>query len=258
MNLFHHKDVKAQGRIKTLLFFVPRGISSCFASKAFPSVTILLMFLCLCSSFSYAAETLTVAVASSLYPAIQQQAKAFEKEHDVTIRLVSGSTGRLYNQIMQGAPFDVFIAADELRPSLLAKQGRVVEQYHAGQGYLGVRIGKNNVADIGRLTDPSIHHIVIANPDVAPFGKASREILKQKGLWHVLKDKFVYAQNAMQASMMVNNGLVDAGFVPVESNKTAIAVIHYQGVALTARDVTSRWLDSIAMLQSEQLVLSAR
>jgi len=50
--------------------------------------------------FSYAAETLTVVVASSLYPAMQQQVKAFEQEHDVTIRLVSGSTGRLYNQIM--------------------------------------------------------------------------------------------------------------------------------------------------------------
>jgi len=189
-----------------------------------------------------AQETITVAVASSLYPAMQQQAKAFEAKHDITVRLVPGSTGRLYNQIVQGAPFDVFIAADAQRPAMLAKQGRVLEGREVGQGYLGVMLGHRIIADPGRLTDASVQHIVIANPDVAPFGKKTRDVLQRLGLWQQLKHKFVYAQNAMQASMMVNNGLVDAGFVPLESNNQAIARIQYQAVLLTDRSQTRKLL----------------
>ena len=88
------------------------------------------------SMFSFAAmasEVLTIAVASSLYPAMQKQAVIFEKRNDVTVRLISGSTGRLYNQIMQGAPFDLFIAADQERPALLASQGRAVSLHSMRQ-----------------------------------------------------------------------------------------------------------------------------
>jgi len=203
--------------------------------------------------FAYATESLTVAVASSLYPAMQKQAKAFEKEYDVTVRLVSGSTGRLYNQIMQGAPFDVFVAADQQRPALLFSQGKVHERYRVAQGYLGVVIGKKTVTDLAQLTDPFVRHIAIANPDVAPFGKVSREVLQQQGLWQVLKHKFVYAQNAMQAAMMVNKGLVDAGFVPVMTDELSIAVIQYHGVLLTDASLARLWLENISTPQSNEL-----
>jgi len=191
---------------------------------------------CLVPVAGYAQETITVAVASSLYPAMQQQAKAFEQDHDVSIRLVSGSTGRLYNQIMQGAPFDVFIAADKERPELLVKQGKSRASYAVGQGYLGLMIGKNIVTDLKQLSLPTIRHIVIANPDVAPFGQASKRVLLQQGLWKTLQPKMVYAQNAMQARMMVEKGLVDAGFVPVVLSKNVIAVIHYYGVLLNDKN----------------------
>jgi len=208
----HHEGTKAQSRIKILLFFVS---------------------LCLCGSFSYAAETLTVAVASSLYPVMQEQVKVFEKEHHVTVRLVPGSTGRLYNQIEQGAPFDLFIAADKERPAMLAKQGKAVAILPAGHGYLGIMVGKQVVAELGDLTNPSIHHIAIANPDVAPFGRVARTMLQKRGLWDELQHKFVYAQNAMQAAMMVDKGLVDAGLIPVSSGEFVVATISYVGVLLT-------------------------
>ncbi|MDX8391288.1 MAG: molybdate ABC transporter substrate-binding protein [Mariprofundaceae bacterium] len=201
---------------------------------------------CLCfSGFSaYATETITVAVASSLYPAMQQQVEAFEKEHDVTIRLVSGSTGRLYNQIMQGAPFDVFIAADDKRPALLASQGRAISRYNVGQAYLGIKAGKRFL-EAKKLTDASIRHIAIANPDVAPFGAATKEVLQTQGLWHVLKYKFVYAQNAMQAAMMVDKALVDAGFVPVSEDDSSIAVLQYVGVLLSDTSLAKIYLESM-------------
>jgi len=209
---------------------------------------------CFVSVAAHAQETITVAVASSLYVTMQQKADAFEKEHDVSIRLVSGSTGRLYNQIMQGAPFDMFIAADHERPALLAQQGRAIAQFSVGYGYVGIMVGKEVLKDLTLLKTPAIRHIVIANPDVAPFGRASREVLIQQGLWLVLKPKFVYAQNAMQAAMMVDKGLVDAGFIPVASNQTAIAEIEYRGVLLNDSAMAHQWLKSIATPPMQQLV----
>jgi len=191
---------------------------------------------CLVPIAGYAQETLTVAVASSLYPVMREQVKVFEQEHHVTVRLVPGSTGRLYNQIEQGAPFDLFVAADKERPAMLAKQGKAVAILPAGHGYLGIMVGKQVVAELGDLTNPSIHHIAIANPDVAPFGRVTRAILQKRGLWDVLQHKFVYAQNAMQAAMMVDKGLVDAGMVPVVLSKNVIAVINYYGVLLNDKN----------------------
>jgi len=214
------------------------------------------MVSCFLVAPAYAAETLTVAVASSLYPAMQKQAESFEKKHDVTVRLISGSTGRLYNQIMQGAPFDVFIAADKERAEGLLKQGKSVEIVSVGQGYLGVMVGKKLVTNLKQLSSPSIRHIVIANPDVAPFGQASKRVLQQQGLWRPLKHKFVYAQNAMQASMMVNKGLVDAGLVALSSPLHAIAVIPYRAVMLSDGVMAREWLSSMADVSGKKWVMS--
>jgi len=214
----------------------------------------LCLILGLGSVSAHAQETITVAVASSLYPAMQQQVKVFEKEHDVTIRLVSGSTGRLYNQIIQGAPFDVFIAADDKRPALLASQGRAISRYNVGQAYLGIKAGKRFL-EVKKLTDASIRHIAIANPDVAPFGAATKAVLQTQGLWNVLKHKFVYAQNAMQAAMMVDKTLVDAGFVPVSANDPFLAVIQYRGVLLADKTFARAWLNSIESRQNTQLAV---
>lgn len=219
-------------------------------------IGIFFVFLCIASLSAQGKAVLTVAVASSLYPAMQQQATIFEKQHDVSIRLVSGSTGRLYNQIMQGAPFDVFIAADSVRPALLKKQGRVVEQVRFGHGYVGVLTREHLSVSPAQLAVPSIRHIAIANPDVAPFGKITKEVLQKEGLWQRLRHKFVYAQNAMQAKMMVMHGLVDAGFVPVSPDQKSIAVIQYQGVALSDKVIARQWLNSIAAPRNRQLALS--
>jgi len=207
------------------------------------------VYLCLCAfafpGFAHAQETITVAVASSLYGNMQQQAEVFEKKHDVTIRLIPGSTGRLYNQIMQGAPFDVFIAADAQRPAMLDKQGKALDIQKVGQGYLGVMLGHRVIADPHRLTDPAIRHIAIANPDVAPFGQITREVLLKRHLWQALKHKFVYAQNAMQATMMVQKGVVDAGFVPVPSDSAFMATLPYIAVLLTNKPQAHNFMQKI-------------
>ncbi len=191
------------------------------------------LWLFMVASPAYAQESITVAVASSLYAQMQVQAQDYEKEHDVKIRLVSGSTGRLYNQITQGAPFDVFIAADNKRPELLLKQGKAIATHAAGQRYLGLIVHGKLVRKLAPLMNPDIQHIVIANPDVAPFGMETKEILQKQGLWELLKSKFIYAQNALQAQMLVKKGLVDAGFVAIQKKNAALATIPYVAVLLS-------------------------
>ena len=183
--------------------------------------------LCLCGSLSYAQEQITVAVASSFYQQAKVYSTQFEAEHDVEIKLVLGSTGRLFNQIQQGAPFDIFIAADKERPALLNKPNKLI-----ARGFLGLQIGKQLTQDIQQLRQSRIRNIVIPSPQVAPFGKAAKQMLKQVGLWADIKPKLVYAQNAMQATMMVEQGLTDAGFVPVDK-KNALVEVPYVAVVLT-------------------------
>jgi len=185
---------------------------------------------------------------------MQKKAAVFEQEHDVKIRLVSGSTGRLYNQIMQGAPFDVFIAADEMRPALLVDVGKSVAQYNVGQGYLGIKAAKH-MLDVRQLRDDLIRHIAMANPEVAPFGQAAKAVLQKMNLWESLKHKIIYAQNAMQAAMMVDKGLVDAGFVPVSAGDSALAVIHYRAVLLVDKPRARAWLNYLSLAENTQLAL---
>lgn len=195
----------------------------------FLSVLFLGVSLCLCSSFSYAGKTITVAVASSYYEKAKVYSTQFEQSHDVKVRLVSGSTGRLFNQIQQGAPFDIWIAADTQRPALLSSDHKNI-----GRGYLGI-VTADGMIDLKALLQSHIQHIAIANPDVAPFGLAAKFMLERKGLWKSLQPKLVYAQNAMQASMMVHQGLTDAAFVPIADKTHALAEIPYVAVLLSAK-----------------------
>jgi len=188
------------------------------------------VFVCLmlCPSLVAAQEQITVAVASSYYAKAQQIKAQFEASHDVEVRLIAGSTGRLYNQIQQGAPFDIFIAADKQRPALLKKTNQVI-----AYGYVGLQVGKQFTQNLQQLTQAPIKKIVIANPEVAPFGKAVQHVLVQAGLWQALLPKLVYAQNAMQAAMMVEQGLTDAGFVPIADKTHALATVPYVAVLLS-------------------------
>ncbi|MDQ7003191.1 MAG: molybdate ABC transporter substrate-binding protein, partial [Ghiorsea sp.] len=187
------------------------------------------------------------AVASSFYSKAQQMSEAFETKHDIKIRIVSGSTGRLYNQIKQGAPFDIFIAADIERPALLAMQHKQIDQ-----GFVGLKIKGKLVSDLKSLLNKNIRHIAMANPDVAPFGLATKQVLQQAGLWQSLQAKLVYAQNAMQTAMMVNQGLVDAGFIPIADKTNALATVPYVAVLLSHTKSAQMFYD---FLGSELLTL---
>jgi len=190
----------------------------------------LCFFVYLYGSFAHAQETITVAVASSFYPQAEHYSQQFEIQHNIKVRLIAGSTGRLFNQIKQGAPFDVFIAAGEDSSALLMGKKSII-----AHGYLGLKLGSNTVQNVHILLHDDIQKIAIANPQVAPFGKLTQALLEHENIWQPIKSKLVYAQNAMQANMMVEQGLVDAGFVAITDKEMALAQLPYQAVLLSKK-----------------------
>lgn len=140
--------------------------------------------------------------------------------HDVT--LTTGSTGKLYAQVVAGAPFDVMLSADAATPAALIAAG------HAEPGtaftYANGRLALWS-ADPGRigadgrraLADPGLRFVAIANPDLAPYGFAAREALVSMGLWQALEPKLVMGQNIGQAHSMVASGAAEVGLVALSA-----------------------------------------
>lgn len=161
-----------------------------------------------------AGQPVTVAVASNFADTASELATRFTADTGIPVRLVPGSTGKLYAQITNGAPFDVFLAADEARPRRLEDDGYTVHdaRFTYAIGYLA--IWSTTLADCGRaLRDPGAGHVAIANPDIAPYGYAAREYLVTQDLWNAVDERLVYGENIMQAAQFVATGNAAVGFI---------------------------------------------
>lgn len=162
------------------------------------------------------AETALVAVATNFSEVIDALKSDFEvgTEHKLTV--ITGSTGKLYAQIVNGAPFDVFMAADQARPERLVKDGRALDTrftFATGQIVLWSadkdRIGKNG---LDALTLP-FRRLAIANPQLAPYGVAAKEALSALGLLETVQDRIVTGENIGQTHALVASGNAELGIV---------------------------------------------
>ena len=166
---------------------------------------------------AHSSTTLNVAAASNLTYVMPEIIKSFEERHkDIKVRLSLASTGNIYSQIKNGAPFDIFLSADGLRPDLLFKAGMTVgEPFTYARGGLVLWSDKKMsfVEGLFVLSSPGIKKIAIANPRHAPYGAAAKDALEEAGLWEVLKDKLIYGENVGQAAQFVKSGSVQAGFI---------------------------------------------
>jgi len=131
--------------------------------------------------------------------------------------MIPGSTGKLYAQIVNGAPFDVFLAADVERPARLEADGRAVPgcrfTYALGRLALWSR-DATRVDDAGEvLRSAEFNRLAIANPRLAPYGRAAREALLALGLWEALQPRLVLGENIAQTHVFVYTGNADLGFV---------------------------------------------
>jgi molybdate transport system substrate-binding protein len=170
----------------------------------------------------------TVAVAANFEPVLQRLVPVFEAGSGQHLRIIPGSTGSLYAQIRQGAPFDVFLAADERRPRRLEEEGLIVAgsrfTYAVGRLVLWGPATWVRGGMVG-LGDPVIKRIAIANPDTAPYGHAAFEALTAAGLWRAVQPKLIRGQAISQAFQYVATGNADVGLVALSQ------VISYHAAA---------------------------
>ncbi len=160
---------------------------------------------------------LRIAVAANFAPTLERLAAEFRGEMPVAITLVPGSTGKHYAQIRHGAPFDAFFAADAARPERLEREGRIVpgSRFTYALGCLALwSPDPDRVDAAGRvLSGEGFRRLAIANPRLAPYGRAAREVLEGLGLWTGLQPRLVRGENIAQAFQYVASGGAELGFV---------------------------------------------
>ncbi len=181
---------------------------------------VFVLFVLVLLPFRASAEELFVATASNALKAVREIARSFQGLEGVRVHVVSGSTGKLYAQIVNGAPYHIFLSADKERPRLLEQNGIGIRgtRFTYARGVLVVWTRRDTPLDsIEELADPRIKLIAIANPLTAPYGRAAMEALKKKGLFEKVKNKLLYAENVSQALGFTITGNADASIVALSA-----------------------------------------
>lgn len=198
---------------------ISRPIDGC-SHSTFRRITISLLIV---SSSLCIAEDAMIAVATNFLPTAKKLAKEFELDEKHELKLVGGSTGQLFAQISQGAPFHALMSADRERVTKLVERKLAVAdtQFTYATGRLCFLVSRNR--EHSETPKKILHEllftqIAIANPRTAPYGAAAAEVLAELGLKEqALSLKLITAQNVGQAYAMVSTGNSDFGIVALSS-----------------------------------------
>jgi molybdate transport system substrate-binding protein len=160
--------------------------------------------------------TVRVGAASDLSRAFEEVAKAYEVKTGKKTKLTFGSTGLLSKQVLDGAPFDVFAAANVAFVDEVVDKGScdgaTKALYARGRIVVYTKHG-DPVADLAELAGDRFKKIAIANPEHAPYGRAAKEALEQKGVYDAVKSKLTFGENISQTMQFADSGNVDAAIV---------------------------------------------
>jgi molybdate transport system substrate-binding protein len=165
--------------------------------------------------------SVSVAAAANLKPALEPIARAFEAANPgAAVAATYGASGRFVAQLRSGAPFDLFLSADAEGPAAVAAAGLADgPPFTYAYGALVVWVPAASALDLeGRglaaLADPSVRRIAIANPELAPYGRAAVQALRSAGLYERLRGRLVTGQNAAQAAQFAQSGNAQAALLP--------------------------------------------
>ena len=187
------------------------------------SLVLLAVSIALSCSFALraqAAEAPTIAAASDLKFALEDIAAQFRLATKRDVKLVFGSSGNFYRQIAQGAPFQIYMSADEHFVLDLAKAGKTEGQgelYGIGRIVLFVPHGSRIAVDPqlaglrAAVSAGQVRRFAIANPEHAPYGRAAEQALKQVGAWGTLRPRLVLGENVSQAAQFASAGSAEGG-----------------------------------------------
>lgn len=196
---------------------------------------LLTLMLLLAAAAGAGADTVRVAVAANFAEPLERLQSAFERESGHRLTISSASTGTLYAQIVRGAPFDVFLAADRERPEKLIDAG-LAERASAfvyARGRLALWSADESLIDgtPAVLRTGRFEHLALANPRTAPYGAAALQVIANLGLEQALSARLVRGENVAQTWHFVASGNAELGFIALAQLVTATGEV--QG---------SRWL----------------
>jgi len=169
-----------------------------------------------------AAEAPLVAAASDLRFALDEVAARFTRETGETVRIVYGSSGNFRQQIAAGAPFEIFLSADEAMIVALAREGHCLDEgvlYGRGRIALVLPPGSPlkpdpTLADVkAAVADGRLKKFAIANPEHAPYGRAAQQALAAAGAWDAIRPRLVLGENVAQAAQFALTGSAQGGIV---------------------------------------------
>lgn len=240
--------------------------------KKLPHTLILGVILALCAGQTLADE-IRVAVASNFTDAITDIAGLFEKKTGHQVTLAFGSTGKHYAQIKNGAPFEAFFAADIKRPKLLEEEGfaqpRSRFTYAVGKVVLWSPDPAVVDAEGKVLRTGNFRHLALANPKLAPYGKAAEQVMRAHGVWDELQGRMVRGENIGQTFQFVKSGNAELGFVAYSQIKrlgTSIkgsfwgppqslySPIEQQAVLLRDNAIAREFLDFVKGKQAREII----
>jgi molybdate transport system substrate-binding protein len=186
----------------------------------------LLLTTCASPTATPTPEPLVVSAASSMILAFEEMGVRYEQQTGTSVIFNFAASGQLAQQIDQGAPVDLFVAADVAYVADLAAKGRVLpdslQVYARGRLTLWTRADSTlTVETVGDLLKPDVQRVAIANPEHAPYGVAARQALQTAGVWETVQPKLVLGENVRQTLQFAETGDVDVALVPLSLSITS-------------------------------------
>lgn len=200
------------------------------------------LFLLFALALPARAQEITVAAAADLRPALKELAAHFQSASGIKLHAVYASSGDLFHQIENGAPFDVFLSANAAYPRKLDQEGLTISgtYFEYAQGKIVLIMRSDSPLDVGSglkaLLKPEIKKVAIADPAHAPYGAAAVEALRAENLYEQIAPKLVMGENISQTASFVLAGAADAGIVALSLVKEAPANGQVRYVEIPARD----------------------
>jgi len=219
------------------------------------------------------ADDIRVAVASNFTHTLEALAEQFELQTGHNVVLIVGSTGQHYAQIRNGAPFDAFFAADTNRPQLLDTEGVALPgtrfTYATGKLVLWSPEGSSLESARELLEQGEFRFLAIANPKLAPYGEAAKEVLQAHDVWDQMRGKMVWGQHTGQTYQFVKSHNAELGFVAYsqlsalegeipgvfwEIPQSLYTPIQQQAVLLTENSVARDFWDYVKGYNAQQII----
>ena len=179
-------------------------------------VVAFILIVLMSSNAAFAGEIISVAVAANFISAFKELAADFEAKTKIKVEGTFSSTGNLYSQITNGAPYDLFLSADEDGPAKLHKDGVAEAPFIYVRGQAVLWSANKDFCKAATwqdaLKNKQVKKISIANTQTAPYGAAAKKALEKVGIWDILQSKLVNAQDIAQSFQYASTSAVDAGF----------------------------------------------